>query len=97
VPHREGLSERRADCLAETDAWRQSERARHERLRRIVSVLAMLLGGFLAGQVASRRSDAMESARPVAIEPGTSASRTAPAAPRRTAGQSAKPTTKRAR
>jgi hypothetical protein len=83
--------------LAEADARRRSEGARHERLRMIVSVLVMLLGGFLAGQIASWRSGTVESARPAAIEPGTSASRIAPAAPRRTAGQRTKPTTKPAR
>ncbi len=83
--------------LAGTDERRRSERAGHDRLRMIVSVLVMLLGGFLAGQIASWRSGTMESGRPAAIEPGTSASRIAPAAPRRTTGQRIKPTTKPAR
>jgi hypothetical protein len=83
--------------LAETDARHRSESAGHERSRMIVSLLAMLVGGFLAGQVANWHSGAMESARPAVIEPGTNASRIAPAAPRRTAGQRTKPTTKPAR
>ena len=82
---------------AETDARRRNERADHGRLRMIVSLLAMLLGGFLAGQVANWRSGATESARPVAIEPRTSASKTAPAAPRRSAGQGTRPKVKPAR
>ena len=83
--------------LAEADARHRSERAGHERLRTIVSLLAMLLGGFLAGQVASWRSGAKETIRPAAIDQGTSATKGAPAAPRRTAGQGTKPTTKPAR
>jgi len=83
--------------LAEADARHRSERAGHERLRTIVSLLAMLLGGFLAGQVASWRSGTKESARPAAMEPGTSGSRTAPAGARRTTGQGTRPTTRPAR
>ena len=83
--------------LAETDVQRRNERADHGRLRTIVSLLAMLLGGFLAGQVASWRSGAKETIRPAAIDQGTSATKGAPAAPRRTAGHGTKPTTKPAR
>lgn len=83
--------------LAETDAQRRSESAGHERSRMIVSLLAMLVGGFLAGQVASWRYGAKETVRPAALESGTSASKAAPAAPRRSAGQSTKPATKPAR
>ena len=83
--------------LAETDVQRRNERAGHGRLRIIVSLLAMLLGGFLTGQVANWRSGATESARPVAIEPRTSASKTAPATPRRSAGQGTRPSVKPAR
>jgi hypothetical protein len=83
--------------LAETDAQRRSESAGHERSWMIVSLLAMLVGGFLAGQVANWRSGAKETVRPAAIEPGTSVSKAAPAAPRRSAGQSARPTVKPAR
>jgi hypothetical protein len=83
--------------VAEKDAQRWSEMAGHERLRTIVLLLAMLVGGFLAGQVANWRSGAKEAVRPAAIEAGTSGSKTAPAAPRRSAGQGTKPTTKPAR
>ena len=82
---------------AETDARRRSESAGHERWRMIVMLLAMLVGGLLAGQVASWRSGAKETIRPAAIDQGTSATKGAPAAPRRTASQGTKPTTKRAR
>src|SRR5207249_3915733 len=58
------------------------------------SPLAMLLGGLLAGQVANWRSGAKESARPAAMEPGTSGSRTGPAGARRTTGQGTRPTTR---
>jgi NOL1/NOP2/fmu family ribosome biogenesis protein len=61
--------------LAETDAQRRSESAGHERSRMIVSLLAMLVGGFLTGQVANWRSGAKETVRPAAIEPGTSVSK----------------------
>jgi len=44
--------------LAEADARRWAARERRERWRMVVSLLAMLLGGFLAGQVASYRSGA---------------------------------------
>ena len=78
--------------LAETDTRRRSERAGHECSRMIVSLLAMLVGGFLAGQVASWRSGVMERARAAAIDQGTNASKTGPTAPR-PARQSTKRTT----
>jgi hypothetical protein len=80
--------------LAETDALRLREMAGHERSRMIVSLLAMLVGGFLAGQIANWRSGSMASAKPPAAEQGTSAPRSAPPMPRRTGGQGTKPTTK---
>jgi len=83
--------------MAETDVRRQSERVGHERLRVIVSRVATLVGGFLAGQIANWRSGSMASAKPPAVEQGTSAPRSAPPMPRRTAGQSTKPTTRPAR
>ena len=83
--------------LAEADARHRSERAGHERSRMIVTLLAMLVGGFLAGQVASWRSGAKETMRPAVIDQGTSATKGAAAAPRRTGGQSTKPLTKPAR
>ena len=50
--------------LVEADARHRSERAGHERSRMIVSLLAMLVGGFLAGQFANWRSGAKETVRP---------------------------------
>jgi len=83
--------------LAETDAQRRSERADHGHLRMIVSLLVMLLGGFLAGQVANWRSGPIASAKPPSVEQSTSAPRSVPQMPRRTARQSPKPTTRPAR
>ena len=83
--------------LAETDARRRSERAGHERYWMIVSFLAMLLGGLLAGTVANWRSGATVTAKPPSVEQGTSAPRSVPPMPRRTGGQSTKPLTKPAR
>jgi hypothetical protein len=83
--------------LAERDARRWDEKQRRDRWRTVVSLLTMLLGGFLAGQVGSWRSGAMESSRPAAIEPGTGGSKTAPAAPRSSAGQGRKPSARTAR
>jgi hypothetical protein len=83
--------------LAENDARRWDETRRRERWRTIGALLTMLLGGFLAGQVNSWRSGAMESSRPAAIESGTGVSKTAPAAPHRSAGQGRKPSARTAR
>jgi len=71
--------------LAEADARRQSERTRHDRWRTVVSLLAMLLGGFLAGQAASYRSGAATNARTSTVEAESKATKSAPAAPRRPA------------
>jgi len=70
--------------LAETDAQRRSERAGYERLRTVVLLLAMMVGGFLAGQVASWRSGVKETVRPAAVEQGTNASKAGPTALRTT-------------
>jgi hypothetical protein len=78
-------------CLAEADARRWNETQRRERWRMVASLLAMLLGGFVAGQVASYRSGATTNAKPPLIEERTSARKRAPVAPRRPAGSSAKP------
>lgn len=65
--------------LAEADAHRWSARERRERWRTALGLLAMLLGGFLAGQVASYRSGAIMSPRPVVTEQaGPSATKSAP-------------------
>jgi hypothetical protein len=72
--------------LAEADARRWSARERRERLRMALGLLAMLLGGFLAGQVASYRSGAiMRSTAVVTEQEGPSATKSEPSAPRRPA------------
>jgi hypothetical protein len=75
--------------LAEADARRWSETRRRERWRTVASLLLMLLGGFLAGQVASSRSGATANAKPAAVE--EKPTKSAPSAPRRSVGQGAKP------
>jgi len=77
--------------LDATDARRRNETRRRDRLRTILGLLAMLVGGFLAGQVASWRSGATTSLRSVAIEAGTSVAKTAPLAPKRSARRTSKP------
>src|SRR5712692_4334888 len=76
--------------LAEADARRWNETRRRERWRTVVGLLAMLLGGFLAGQVASYRSGGTATAKPAATEE-TTLRKSAPSVPRRPAGSSAKP------
>jgi hypothetical protein len=72
--------------LAEADARRWSERKRREQWRMAVGLLAMLLGGFVAGQVASHRSGATMNTRPAVTEPEEpSATKSAPSARRRPA------------
>ncbi len=83
--------------LTEADAWHWSETRRHERRRTIVSLLAMLLGGFLAGQVASYRSGGMANAKPAAVAETKATSKNAPSAPRRAGGPGAKPNAATAR
>jgi hypothetical protein len=83
--------------LAEADARRWNEARRHDRWRTVVSLLAMLLGGFLAGQVASYRSGGMANAKPAAVAERRRTFRNAPSAPRRTGGLSAKPNAATAR
>jgi hypothetical protein len=83
--------------LAERDARRWDEKQRRDRWRIVVSLVTMLLGGFLAGQVGSWRSGAMESSKPAAIEPGNGASKTAPAPPRSNAGRGRKPSARTGR
>jgi len=82
--------------LDERDARRRSETRRGDRLRTILGLLAMLVGGFLAGQVASWRSGAVRSPGPAAIEARTNSPKTAPAAPRRSAGRISRPSGTRA-
>jgi len=71
--------------LAEADAQRWSERGRRERWRMAVGLLAMLLGGFLAGQVASYRSGGTVNVKQPSVEETASATKSAPSAPRRRA------------
>jgi chromosome segregation ATPase len=71
--------------LAEAEARRWAARERRERWRMVVSLLAMLLGGFLAGQIASYRSGAVANGRTSTIEAKTKATKSTPAAPRRPA------------
>jgi len=75
---------------AEADARRWSETRRRERFRTAAGLLAMLLGGFLAGQVASWRSGATANAK-ASVEERTNAPKSAPSAPRRSVGPVAKP------
>jgi hypothetical protein len=63
--------------VAEIDARRWQEMARRERWRTGVSLLAMLLGGFLAGQAATWRTTT-KAAVPAATE-APSAAKSAPA------------------
>jgi DNA repair exonuclease SbcCD ATPase subunit len=71
--------------LAEADERRWNERAKRERWRTVVGLLVMLLGGFLAGQMASYRSGAVANGRTSTIEAKTKATKSTPAAPRRPA------------
>lgn len=54
--------------LAEADAQRWIARERRERWRMAVGLLALLLGGFLAGQVASYRSGGTANANRPSVE-----------------------------
>ena len=71
--------------LAEADARRWAARERRERWRMVVSLLAMLLGGFLAGQVASYRSGAATNARTSTVEGESKVTKSTSAASRRPA------------
>ncbi len=77
--------------LAEADARRWNETRRRERWRMVVSLLAMLLGGFLAGYVASYRSAATADVKPAATEEKVNIRKSAPSAPRRPTGLTTKP------
>src|SRR6266496_5573661 len=57
--------------LAEADARRWSGRERRERWRMVLGLLVTLVGGFLAGQVASWRSGATANAKPPSVEERT--------------------------
>jgi hypothetical protein len=81
--------------LAEADARRWSGRGRRERWRTVMGLAAMLVGGFLAGQMASCRSGGTTNVKPPSVEQGTSATKSAP--PRRTPGLGTKPSAAPAR
>jgi hypothetical protein len=80
--------------LAEADARRWSGRERRERWRMVMGLAVTLVGGFLAGQVASCRSGGTN-VKPPAVEQGTSTTKGAPA--RRTPGSGTKPSAAPAR
>ena len=72
--------------LAEVEAQRWTARERRERWRMAVGLLAMLLAGF--SQVGSYRSGAIMNTTPAATEqPGPSAAKSEPSAPRRPANK----------
>jgi hypothetical protein len=77
--------------LAEADARRWRAREARERWGMLVGLLAMLIGGFLAGQVTNWRSGAMTNPQPPSVEERTSTPKSPPIAPRRAVGPSAKP------
>ena len=81
--------------LAEADARRWSGRGRRERWRTVMGLAAMLVGGFLAGQMASCRSGWTASVKPASVDQGTNTPKGAPA--RRTPGSGSKPSAAPAR
>lgn len=75
-------------ALAEAAARRPDARP----WRLVLQLLALLLGGYLAGQVASYRSGATASAKPAAIEETAPVPRkSVPVTPRRPVGSATKP------
>jgi len=82
--------------LAEADARRWSGRERRERWRAVLGLLVTLVGGFLAGQVASWRSGGMTNAKPPSVEERTGSTKGAPT-PRRPASSGTRPSAAPAR
>src|SRR5258706_7648621 len=80
--------------LAEADARRWSGRERRERWRTVTGLAAMLIGGFLAGQVASCRSGWTANMKAPTVQQGTS---TTKGASRRPAVPGTKPSAAPAR
>jgi|SRR5207247_6573505 len=83
--------------LGEADARRWSGRERRERWGVVLGLLVTLVGGFLAGQVASWRSGGMLNAKPPSVEERTGTTKGAPAAPRRPASSGTRPSAAAAR
>ena len=83
--------------LAEADARRWSGRERRERWRVVLGLLVTLVGGFLAGQVASWRSGGTANAKPPSVEERTGTMRGTPPAPRRPASSATRPSAALAR
>jgi len=77
--------------LAEADARRWSGRERRERRRVVLGLLVTLVGGFLAGQVASWRSGGTANAKPPSVEERTGTTKGAPTVPRRPASSGTRP------
>jgi len=76
--------------LAEADARRWRGRERRERWRAVLGLLLTLIGGFLAGQVASWRSGGMVNAKPPSVEERSGTTKGTPA-PRRPASSTTRP------
>ncbi len=83
--------------LAEADARRWSGRERRERWRVVLGLLVTLVGGFLAGQVASWRSGGTANAKPPSVEERMGTMRGTPTAPRRPASSGTRPSAEPAR
>src|SRR5437773_3304367 len=77
--------------LAEADARRWSGTERRERWRVVLGLLVTLVGGFLAGQVASWRSGGTANAKPRSVEERTGTTKGAPTVPRRPASSGTRP------
>src|SRR6266545_2079700 len=77
--------------LAEADDRRWSGRERRERWRVVLGLLVTLVGGFLAGQVASWRSGGMTNSKPPSVEERTGTTKGAPTAARRPASSGTRP------
>ena len=83
--------------LAEADARRWSGREHRERWRVVLGLLVTLVGGFLAGQVASWRSGGMLNAKPPSVEQRPGTTKGAPTVPRRPASSGTRPSAAPAR
>ena len=83
--------------LAEADARRWSGRERRDRWRVVLGLLVTLVGGFLAGQVASWRSGGTANAKPPSVEERTGTMRGTPTVPRRPASSGTRPSAAPAR